>query len=108
MAIKKNTNKTTTNENTVASNIKYNCKVTRAGWVTDDSLAFDMIVNGVTIYGCWYRAGVKDGEEWEVLNFPSYKGKGKYADRYFTHTWFPINAELKNDIINQITSLLGD
>ena len=44
------------------------------------SIVFDMKVNGVTIYGCWYRTGSdKKGVDYEMVSFPSQKGKdGKY------------------------------
>lgn len=58
-------------------------QVTRAKDMSKDNgvcIAFDMIVNGVTIYGCFWREGVdKNGKDYEMVSFPSHKGNdGKY------------------------------
>lgn len=44
------------------------------------TIAFDVEVNGVSIYGCFWREGVdKTGKDYEMVSFPSHKGKdGKY------------------------------
>ena len=81
----------------------YDVKVTRAKEFDNGSVAFDMVVNGVTIYGCWYREGEKDGKEYEIINFPSQKGK---YDKYYNIAWFKIDDELKADIIAQLQKLV--
>ena len=81
----------------------YDVKVTRAKEFDNGSVAFDMVVNGVTIYGCWYREGEKDGKEYEIINFPSQKGKD---DKYYNIAWFKIDDELKADIIAQLQKLV--
>lgn len=81
----------------------YDVKVTRAKEVQEGSVAFDMVVNGVTIYGCWYREGEKDGEEYQIINFPSQKGKD---GKYYNIAWFKIEDELKTDIIAQLQKLV--
>lgn len=81
----------------------YDVKVTRAKEFDNGNVAFDMVVNGVTIYGCWYREGEKDGKEYEIINFPSQKGKD---DKYYNIAWFKIEDELKTDIIAQLQKLV--
>ena len=81
----------------------YDVKVTRAKEVKEGSVAFDMVVNGVTIYGCWYRGGQKDGKEYQMISFPSQKGKD---DKYYNHCWFKIDDDLKSDIIAQLQKLV--
>ena len=81
----------------------YDVKVTRAKEFDNGSVAFDMVVNGVTIYGCWYREGEKDGEEYQIVNFPSQKGKD---GKYYNIAWFKIDDELKADIIAQLQKLV--
>ncbi len=73
------------NQETKAEAQELTIKVTRARDFTKDgadgcSIAFDMIVNGVTIYGCWYREGKdKKGEDYSMVSFPSRKADdGKY------------------------------
>lgn len=82
---------------------KYEVKVTRAREVKEGSVAFDMEVNGVEIYGCWYNEyKTKDGKEGIMLTFPSYKN----GDKYYNHCWFAISKELKEEIIAQIEKLV--
>lgn len=82
---------------------KYDVKVTRAKEVKEGSVAFDMEVNSISIYGCWYNEyKTKEGKEGTMLTFPSYKN----SDKYYNHVWFPISAELKADIIAQIEKLV--
>jgi len=81
----------------------YDVKVTRAKEFDNGSVAFDVVVNGVTIYGCWYREGEKDGKEYEIINFPSQEGKD---GKYYNIAWFKIEDELKADIIAQLQKLV--
>lgn len=82
---------------------KYDVQVTRAKEVKEGSVAFDMEVNGITIYGCWYNEyKTKEGKDGTLISFPSYKNN----DKYYNHVWFPVSAELKADIIAQIEKLV--
>lgn len=81
----------------------YTAKVTRAKEVKEGQVVFDMVVNGITIYGCWYREGEKDGKEYHLISFPSQKGKD---DKYYNHVWFKISDELQADIIDQLQKLV--
>lgn len=63
--------------------VNHEIKVLRAHDMSKDdgvTIAFDVEVNGVSIYGCFWREGVdKSGNEYEMVSFPSHKGKdGKY------------------------------
>ena len=82
---------------------KYEVQVTRAREVKEGSVAFDMEVNGVSIYGCWYNEyKTKEGKEGTMLTFPSYKN----GDKYYNHCWFANSKELKEEIIAQIEKLV--
>lgn len=82
----------------------YDVKVTRAKEVKEGQVVFDMIVNGVTIYGCWYREGTsKKGEPYQMISFPSQKGAD---DKYYNHCWFKIEDDLKANIIEQLEKLV--
>ena len=84
--------------------INYTVKVTRAKETKEGTVAFDMVVNGVAIYGCWYREGkTKDGKDYELISFPSHKGND---DKYYNYAWFKIDDELKKDIIEQLQKLV--
>lgn len=103
MALSRNSeNKKNTNTRQFAEITKI--EVTRAGWVNDSALSFDMIVNGcVQINNCWYRKFVKDGVEGEFISFPQYKASN---GKYYNYAYFPITEALQNTIINAISSLL--
>lgn len=80
-------------------------KVTRAHEFEAGTIAFDMEVNGITIYGMYYRAGIspKTKEEYEIISFPSRKGKD---GKYYNHVYFAITDEVKKSIIEQLGKLV--
>jgi DNA-binding cell septation regulator SpoVG len=95
-------------EQTAASNSKFDVTVTRAREIKkaekEQVIAFDVNVNGVTIYGMIYRSGVSQkGKDYELISFPARKGTD---DTYYNHVWFPISRELQAAIIEQISNKL--
>ena len=87
--------------------VTYDIKVTRAKDFTKDdktAIAFDMIVNGITIYNCWYLECVKDDKPYEMISFPSRKDES--SGKYYNHVFFHINAKMTEDIAKQIEQLL--
>lgn len=96
--------KGSTNKQETQNTQEYSVKVTRAKETKEGIVAFDMLVNGVAIYGCWYREGkTKDGKEYQLISFPSHKGGD---DKYYNYAWFKITDELKSDIIEQLQKLV--
>lgn len=82
--------------------INYEVEVTRAKEFTKKdktSYAFDMKVNGVSVYGCW----LQEGKEGNFVSFPSYKGSD---GNYYSHCYFPIDEELQAKIEEQIEAKL--
>ena len=77
----------------------YDVKITRAKEVKDGQVVFDMIVNGVTIYGCWYR----EGKDYTLVSFPSQQAEN---GKYYNHCWFKIEDDVKSDIIDQLRKLV--
>lgn len=72
-------------------------EVTRAKELKDkDVIMFDMVVNGVTIYGCSYKELQKhDGSgSFIKIGFPSRKGAD---DKYYNHCYVKLSDE---DITN--------
>ena len=68
------------------------------------SIVFDMKVNGVTIYGCWYRTGSdKKGEDYEMVSFPSQKGKD---GKYYNHAYVQLQKSDIDFISSEIEKLL--
>ena len=96
MALNKN-KKTETKE--TENTTTYTVKVTRAKEIKG-SYAFDMDVNGVTIYGCWLKE-TKAGDNF--VSFPSYKGKD---GKWYSHAYFKIDEKTQADIEKQIESLI--
>ena len=88
-----------------------NIEVLRAKDFTKDdakenecSIVFDMKVNGVTIYGCWYRTGSdKKGEDYEMVSFPSQKGKD---GKYYNHAYVQLQQSDIDLIAKAIDSML--
>lgn len=84
-------------------------EVLRAKDFTEDgkdgcSISFDMKVNGITIYGCWYREGKdKKNEDYQLVSFPSKQGKD---GKYYNHAYVKLQQSDIDLISKQIESLL--
>lgn len=84
--------------------IDYKVEVTHAKEIKDGVVAFDMKVNGVTIYGMFYREyTTKEGKEGDMISFPSQKADN---GNYYSHAWFPVSNDLKMDIVKQLAHML--
>lgn len=83
-------------------------EVTRAKDFSKDegtTIAFDMKVNGVQIYGCWYREGVdKKGNDYTLVSFPSRKDES--SGKYYNYAYVELSDDQKDDIAKQIEALL--
>ena len=75
-----------------------NAEVTRANQV-NDTVFFDMVVNGVTIYGC----KVVEGSKGDFISFPSHKGKD---GKYYNHAWVKLSDADSQNIIAQVEEKL--
>ena len=73
-------------------------EVTRAHQFEDGNVTFDMVVNGVTIYGCKIATG-KNGD---FVSFPSRKAKD---GKYYSHARVELSEDETKDIISQIEKL---
>ena len=85
-------------------------KVTRAKDFTKEgadgcTIAFDMKVNGVTIYSCFYREGTKkDGDSYSMVSFPA--RQDEKTKKYYNHAYVKLSDEQVEDIAKQIENLL--
>lgn len=86
-----------------APKVNYDVKVTRAKEIKEGQVVFDMVVNGITIYGCWYREGNKNGQDYTMISFPSQKADN---GNYYNHCWFKIEDDVKANIIEQLQNLV--
>lgn len=78
--------------------VEVNAKVTRANQVKD-TVYFDVVINGVTIYGC----KVVEGKNGDFVSFPSHKGKD---DKYYNHAYIKLSEEQTADIVSQVEKML--
>lgn len=96
----------TKNEAKEAAKIEYDVKVLKAKDFSKNGktiISCDLEVNGIKIYGCFYREGQKDGHDWALVDLPKTKGKD---DKYYSIVWFPMSKELVTKIADQISFAL--
>lgn len=78
--------------------VTVNAEVTRANQV-NDTVFFDVVINGITIYGC----KVVEGKNGDFISFPSHKGKD---GKYYNHAYIKLSDEAAADIIAQVEKKL--
>lgn len=64
-----------------------------------DTVFFDVVINGVSIYGCRFVEG-KNGD---FVSFPSYKGND---GKYYSHAYIRLDDAAVKEIDEQIDKLL--
>ena len=99
----------TKNEAKEAAKIEYDVKVLKAKDLSKDGktiIGCDIEVNGIKIYGCFYKEGKKNGKEWAFVDLPKTKGKD---GKYYSVVWFPMSCEFViNNIADQISFALDN
>jgi DNA-binding cell septation regulator SpoVG len=78
--------------------VNVNAKVTRANQV-NDTVFFDLELNGVSIYGL----KVVEGSKGDFISWPSHKGKD---GKYYNYAWCKLSDEQQKDIIHQVEEML--
>lgn len=84
-------------------------EVLRAHDLTKDdqegcNIAVDLKINGVTIYGCFYREGKdKNGKDYSMVSFPSHQGKD---GKYYNYAYVKLTDEDVEKISKDIENLL--
>jgi DNA-binding cell septation regulator SpoVG len=79
-------------------NVKIDAKVTRANQV-ENTVYFDVVINGVTIYGC----KVIEGKNGDFVSFPSHKGKD---GKYYNHAYVKLSDDDTAGIVKQVEEML--
>ena len=87
-----------TKKNTEKKEVKKEIKVTRGHVFDDGSVAFDMEVNGVSIY----NSTLRDGKNGQFVSFPSRKGKD---GKYYSHCFIQLSKEDVANIVEQLEAL---
>lgn len=86
----------------------YDVQILRARDNGDKGIAIDLEVNGVKLYGAWYKTyedRKKQGEETSFISFASRKGTdGKWYNYYY----FPVSDELLAEIEKKIEEKLAE
>ena len=84
-------------------------EVLRAHDLTKDdqegcNIAVDLKINGVTVYGCFYREGKdKKGNDYQMVSFPSHQGKD---GKYYNYAYVKLTDEDVEKISKDIEKLL--
>ena len=94
MEIKTKAKKETKKEEAVKNVIK----VTRGHVFDDGSVAFDMEVNGVSIY----NSTLREGKNGQFVSFPSRKAKD---GKYYSHVYVKLSEEDVLTIVEQLEAL---
>lgn len=79
-------------------NVKIDAKVIRANQV-ENTVYFDVVINGVTIYGC----KVIEGKNGDFVSFPSHKGKD---GKYYSHAYVKLSDDDTAGIVKQVEEML--
>lgn len=77
----------------------YSVKVLRAHEFENGNVSFDMLVNGVTIYGCTYIETKKGS----FVSFPQRKDKD---GKYWNNAYFKVEEDVQADIEKQLEALI--
>ena len=80
------------------NNVEIDAKVIRANQV-NDTVYFDVTINGVTIYGC----RVVEGSKGDFVSFPSHKGKD---GKFYNHAWVKLSDDDTAAIVKQVEEML--
>ena len=78
--------------------VNVSAKVTRANQV-NDTVFFDLELNGVSIYGL----KVVEGSKGDFISWPSHKGKD---GKYYNYAWCKLSDDQQKKIIHQVEEML--
>lgn len=84
-------------------------EVTRAKDMTKEgqdgcTIGFDIVINDVKIYGCFYREGKdKKGNDYSMISFPSHKGSD---GKYYNYAYVKLTDEQVDAISKDIEKVL--
>lgn len=103
MATKKTSKNTKTKTNKNVEVLKVNSlKITRAR-AYEDMYFFDMVLNGIYIYGC----RLIEGEEGWFVSFPS-KKPAKKGGKWYNHCWAKLDEDTVVEICSEVMEICGD
>jgi hypothetical protein len=103
MAVKR---KNTENNTEKEEILLFDAEVIRAKDLGDKGIVLDLKLNGVTIYGCWYREyedRKNPGDKKSFIAFPSRKGTD---GNYYNYAYIKIDDHMLQEIEKQIEAKL--
>ena len=74
-------------------------EVTRAKQFKDGGTVFDMVVKGVSIYGC----RIVEGKKGDFVSFPAYKGSD---GKYYSHAYVKLSDEDTELVVKQVEDMI--
>ena len=84
--------------------VNYDVEVTHAHEFKSGDISFDIIVNGVNLYGLTYmNEDAKRNIKKSFISFPARKGND---GNYYNHAWFKIDDKLQGEIEEQIEAMI--
>ena len=96
-----------TNEESTKQDINFDIIVTKAKVIGEGRVNFNILVNGISIYGMHLIEYTnKEGQSGTLINFPQWKGEKEGKPTYNNYCFFPISKELKEDIIKMIDEVI--
>lgn len=89
------------------TNIDFQVFVTKAKVIGEGRVNFNIIVNGVSIFGMHLIEYTnKEGQSGTLINFPQWKGEKDGQATYNNYCFFPISKAMKEEIISQIDKVI--
>lgn len=87
-----------------AKAVDHEIEVTRATAFKNGNIGFDIVVNGVKIYGCIYVQGKnKKGEDYAFVSFPSRKADD---GNYYNHAYVKFSEKDEETIEKALESMV--
>lgn len=74
-------------------------EVKRVKQFDNGNVICDLVINGVSVYGC----RVVEGRKGDFIGFPQYKGSD---NNYYSHAYFKFSEEEQKNVIKTIEGML--
>lgn len=74
-------------------------EVKRVKQFDNGNVICDLVINGVSVYGC----RVVEGRTGDFIGFPQYKGSD---NKYYSHAYFKFSEEEQKNVIKTIEGML--
>lgn len=95
-------NRNTTKQETrkAPERIAHTYTVTRAIEFKNGGVAFDLLIDDITVYGC----NVVSGKKGDFISFPQKQGKD---GKYYSHVYLRLTEDETNEILDKVSAVLN-